>query len=312
MIRKLSQSSKESKSNHSETECDDKSYQTSACSVTSISYLDIYSNGHKSHFSYNRFSEGVASNETVIVLNHPRENFKKRKQSTYDFNLSFVGAVPVFETYSTEIKFEDFTDAVFLCDGSNSNIFTSRHHDDGRKVVLKLLKEEKLTDTVAIREFKLEGDILFRLNHENIVNVIGIGKGPIEGVEDAPPRPMIVLERLENGVLTKYLKPNAFDRPHFSYKRGLRICIEFACALDYLHHSFHSDFKVIHRDLKPDNLGFTSSGVVKLLDFGLCTVIPKSENVDEVYELTGGTGSMRYMAPEVARNEKYNEKVMGK
>jgi serine/threonine protein kinase len=56
---------------------------------------------------------------------------------------------------------------------------------------------------------------------------------------------------------------------------------------------------VIHRDLKPDNMGWTAEGQFKIFDFGLCTCVRKGETQDEAYELTGCTGSMRYMAPEV-------------
>ena len=45
------------------------------------------------------------------------------------------------------------------------------------------------------------------------------------------------------------------------------------------------------------------------MDFGLATCIPKSGGKEDVYQLTGMTGSLRYMANEVGMKEKYNEKV---
>ena len=52
-------------------------------------------------------------------------------------------------------------------------------------------------------------------------------------------------------------------------------------------------------DLKPANIGFTADMQLKLFDFGLVTCVKKRSHAAEVYEMTGYTGSLRYMAPEV-------------
>ena len=62
-------------------------------------------------------------------------------------------------------------------------------------------------------------------------------------------------------------------------------------------------------DLKPDNVGFTSTGALKLFDFGLVTCVHRRQDVFSNYAMTGYTGSLRYMAPEVAQRLPYNEKV---
>ncbi len=56
--------------------------------------------------------------------------------------------------------------------------------------------------------------------------------------------------------------------------------------------------------------GFALDGTLKVLDFGLSTIVPDSNpESDEVYNLSGETGSLRYMAPEVAKRDSYNNKV---
>ena len=58
---------------------------------------------------------------------------------------------------------------------------------------------------------------------------------------------------------------------------------------------------------KPDNIGFDSNDILKIFDFGLAKEL-KEEEKDEngLYNLTGLTGGIRYMAPEVGRGERYN------
>jgi serine/threonine protein kinase len=75
--------------------------------------------------------------------------------------------------------------------------------------------------------------------------------------------------------------------------------------MSYLH-----GLKVAYRDLKPDNIGFDKDGSLKLFDLGLC----KEEKItlqgkDGTYRMTGHTGSRRYMAPEVAKDQPYDKSV---
>jgi len=81
------------------------------------------------------------------------------------------------------------------------------------------------------------------------------------------------------------------------------VAYDIACALSYLH-----GLNVIYRDLKPDNIGFDVRGDVKIFDLGLAKEVdPKTKLEDGTYNLTADTGSLRYMAPEVAQGKSYND-----
>jgi len=85
----------------------------------------------------------------------------------------------------------------------------------------------------------------------------------------------------------------------------LLVARDCASAIRYLHYQ-----DIVYRDLKPDNVGFSEDGDVKIFDFGLAKRLHPEDRLDTgLYVLTGNTGSLRYMAPEVALGKPYDKRV---
>lgn len=82
----------------------------------------------------------------------------------------------------------------------------------------------------------------------------------------------------------------------------LFVAADIASAIRHLH-----KLQVVFRDLKPDNVGFDFEGRVKLFDFGLAKELdPKQKTDSGLYNMSGGTGSRRFMSPECAKSEPYS------
>ena len=179
--------------------------------------------------------------------------------------------------------------------------------------VLKTLRTDLPEEEYVkgIVDLAIEAEFLSVLSHPNIISMRAIANSdPHEA------KFFVVLDRLvmtldrkfnqwrqEVGQNSGYwLGPFGYccAKEHFLFKTWLeRLAAsrDIANAIYFLHKK-----SIVYRDLKPDNLGFDTSGVLKLFDFGLAKRMNTAErSADGMYLLTGNTGSLRYMAPEVAK-----------
>jgi len=209
-----------------------------------------------------------------------------------------------------DLQWRQLHNVEYLTDGGNSWIHTAVY--DGKPVVVKTLRPECQDTALAINEIESEVGVHSRVNHPNIVSLIGAGW-------TSKKVRFIVLERLDGGTLTQMLgydtrirdrRRRFWRKKQLPYLDVLRCARSLVCAMQYCHEQAIPGSMVLHRDLKPDNIGFTLDGKVKLIDFGLARILEKSDPTSkERYEMSGETGSLRYMAPEVAEGLSYNHKA---
>jgi serine/threonine protein kinase len=240
----------------------------------------------------------------------------------YKVNLSKLPPLVEVDTRSqvvTNCVWSDFKNITHLIDSSSCHIYTAtwtgRYNE--KPVILKLIKLERMSSALSMSEFEAEACILSRVRHPHIISLLGCGNNP---------RPFLVLELLEGGTLGHTLGVKTEQTTdigkcpprQFTYIESLTIALALANALHYLHEQWNDSIHVIHRDLKPDNIGWTETGIIKIFDFGLCAVVKSPQQplhgqrrteLTEAYKLTGNTGTLRYMAPEVALGKSYNSSV---
>lgn len=169
------------------------------------------------------------------------------------------------------------------------------------RFVIKYLRPETVRNAFceAANDLVLEGEYLSRLEHENIISLHGLPAAGMDAWQDGlHDGYFLILDRLTETLdhcLHNKISKAPSDLTKMEYARDL------ASAVEYLHNN-----GIVFRDLKPNNIGFSSSGRIQLFDFGLARELPGDGN--EVYEMSG-VGTRRYMAPEVIRDRRYNCKV---
>lgn len=199
---------------------------------------------------------------------------------------SEVDTDPCQLLFPTNLSWSTFQDYKLIHEGIHNHIYKCKCPTKQVSVVIKVLAGTSTRNIVAVKDFATEMHILTRIQHENIIQIFGSGFTAFSDSNHS--RPFVVVEYMDKNTLASYLaiKRSIHCYP-FTELRYLKMAREFVAALDYLHNKFHPECAVIHRDLKPDNIGFDSNGTLKLMDFGLATYIIRPQALSDTYKLTG-------------------------
>ena len=167
------------------------------------------------------------------------------------------------------------------------SVYLAYDEANNRQVALKVLSDQLASSEAYVERFHREARSGAHLDHPHIVRCISEGRDPASG------KHFLVMEYIDG--------PNAhalLDRlGRLPVGDAVHIILDVARALEHAH--AHS---VVHRDIKPDNILITRTGIAKLADLGL------AKRTDEESHLTAlrqGFGSLFYIPYEQAFNAKH-------
>ncbi|MEK6325767.1 MAG: serine/threonine-protein kinase [Acidobacteriota bacterium] len=176
--------------------------------------------------------------------------------------------------------------------GGMGEVYLAEDATLSRKVAIKLLHPESVTDEQAKKRLIREAKAAATLDHPNVCAVHEVGE------EDG--RSFIVMQYVEGETLA-----DRIHRRQLELSESLDIAVQVADALTEAHSQ-----GIIHRDIKPQNIMITARGQVKVMDFGLARVVKErsltvSEAETESLLTEPGmiVGTVPYMSPEQVRGE---------
>ena len=163
--------------------------------------------------------------------------------------------------------------------GGMSDVYKAKDHILGRNVAIKVLKQEFGEDINFVTKFRTEAQAAAGLEHPNIVNIYDVGS------ENR--MHYIVMEYIEGITLKTYIE----KRGKIQFNEAVSIAIQVSNGIRAAHNK-----RIVHRDIKPQNIMISTEGKVKVTDFGIAHAASSNTVNSDVM------GSVHYTSPEQARN----------
>ena len=171
--------------------------------------------------------------------------------------------------------------------GGMADVYMAKDHKLNRNVAVKVLKSEYVEDEKFLKKFETEAQAVARLSHPNIVNIYDVGME--DGIN------YIVMELAEGITLKEYIRKKGYLSP----KETVEISTQIASAISHAHKNH-----IIHRDIKPQNILVSDTGIIKVTDFG----IAKATSSNTVTSTATAMGSVHYISPEQVKGRFCDEK----
>ena len=176
--------------------------------------------------------------------------------------------------------------------GGMGEVFRATQLETGISAALKVMLEDERHPGELFRRFRREVQVLARVNHPAVVRVLQ------EALDHSPP--YFCMELLPGGSLAdRIAREQEEGRPGLTLDAAAQLGLELAEGLAAVH-----ALKVLHRDLKPQNVLFTVDGQAKLADFGI------AKPLDRTGLTLANTvmGTLPYLPPEVLQGKPGDER----
>ncbi|KAM1820412.1 hypothetical protein ACFX1X_001950 [Malus domestica] len=232
----------------------------------------------------------------------PEEAEESRLSSFMEHNLYFLSSssrskeplsinVAMFQQPLLKLTLVDILEATnnfcktnIIGDGGFGTVYKATL-SDGKTVAVKKLSEYK---TQGHREFIAEMETLGKVNHQNVV--------PLLGYCSLGEEKLLVYEYMVNGSLDIWLRNRTGDLEVLDWDRRFKIAMGAARGLAFLHHGFSPH--IIHRDIKASNILLNEDFEPKVADFGLARLI----SACETHISTDIAGTFGYIPPEYGQS----------
>ncbi|XP_010427120.1 PREDICTED: cysteine-rich receptor-like protein kinase 10 [Camelina sativa] len=215
--------------------------------------------------------------------------FLKRSKRSYDGSASDDGSLQ-FDFKTIEAATNKFSDSNRLGQGGFGDVYEGML-PNGTEVAVKRLSK---SSEQGVDEFKNEATLVAKLQHRNLVRLLGFC---VEGEEK-----ILVYEFVPNKSLDYFL----FDpskRSELSWKTRHSIIGGIARGVLYLHQD--SRLTIIHRDLKASNILLDADMNPKIADFGMARIFGMDQTQSNTSRIVGTFG---YMSPEYAMHGQFSVK----
>ncbi|KAJ0736194.1 putative protein kinase RLK-Pelle-CrRLK1L-1 family [Helianthus annuus] len=210
------------------------------------------------------------------------------KLATHNFSNAYkTGTSEWYTWYEAELNHFDKENPSFA-EGKS----TSKQSNRQTPVVIKrfLSKDDDLGEELFFTEL----EVLTSIKHHNIVTLIGFC---VEGFEM-----VLVTEKFSNRSLWEYLE-NVNDMHILTWEKRLKICIDIAHALIYLHNEMEDKKMIIHGNINSGRFGLDENWVAKIEDFEFAVFLPPNQE-DEALCERAKFKLKCYLDPEYAKTGK--------